>query len=246
MKKTILLTILFLFACQETGKIANQDGITSVISLTETTSLRSFNDPCVSEYSQLNWRTKSYDLAVYPTQNWNSQTLVIGDSMMDMAKGRGLFTDSETLNMTIYGSNACDFLIQVAKVQPRKFDNFVVGIMDYNGRKQGVSFETSIRTLKRVIETGKEKYTPNKIIMIGIHPHMFPDSNIWKNEMNREMKKYANDNGYCFIDTVEMMGLGETDMPDPSIFLDNDGVHYNDTIYSMLRNKIITQCGVSI
>lgn len=245
MKKTILLLALLIINCQKPQ--VNNEGMVAVLSLVETTSLRSFNDPCVSQYALLNWRTKSYDFTVYASQNWNtSKTLVIGDSIMDWSRGRGLFTDSETLNLSIYGSNACDFLIQVAKVSPRKFDNFVVGIMDYNGRKQGVSKEVSIATLKRVIETGKEKYNPNKIILIGIHPHMFPDSNIWKNEQNKEMKQYAIDNGYCFIDTVEMMGLGETDMPDPSIFLDNDGVHYNETIYAMVRNKIITQCGVSL
>ena len=235
--KKILLIIFFLISCQK-----QKDSNLEVFNLTG-----SFDDVCTSQYPMLNWRTGIYDVTVYPNQNWNTnKTLVIGDSMMDWAKGRGLFTDSETLNMSIYGSNACDFLIQISKVEPKKFENFVVGIMDYNGRTQGVSKEVSISTLKRLIEKGKQKFTPEKIILIGIHPHMFPESNIWKNEMNFEMKQYSIEKGYCFIDTVEMMGLGETDMPDPSIFINNDGVHYNETIYSLLREKIKNDCGVEL
>lgn len=244
MKKAILLIILILtFGCQNAPK--NTDAVDAVTLLETETVKANFKDECVGEYPQLNPRTKIYDWTIYPKQNWGAKLVVFGDSIMDWAKERGLFTDSETLNMSIYGSNGCDFLLQVAKVPARKFETVVIGTMDYNGRFQGVSHEVTMKTMKRVVETAKAKFNPDNMILIGIHPNMNPVANAWKNEQNRVMKQYAIDNGYCFIDTVEMMGLGENDMPDPSIFLYNDGVHYNETIYAMVRQKIITQCGVT-
>jgi hypothetical protein len=235
MKKYLLFLLIFI-NCQEKPNNKNQDlliGLTAVA--------YNFSDDCLVDYKVLSSAYNSY-LNVLPTFKEGSKVVIIGDSTMDLSRPFNpwsFFTD----NRAISGNTACDFLYQSRSIGVG-YETAMIATMDGNGILRGVSLEASVRTLKKVVSYAKDSLKVSNVILLGVHPIRNENANIRKNAINGQMKAYANQNGYCFIDMVELFGKTELQMADESQMIDD--IHYKDYFYPLIKSKIKSQCNIDV
>ena len=186
---------------------------------------------CKTQYKSMNSLYPKYATTEFANYSTTCETIIIGDSTMDLARSVPTFYDTtKTLNYAVSGNTACDYLYQMEAIKcyPK---NVLIATGDGNGVLKKVSSATSIDTMKKVILRIKEKWNANSIV-IGIHPILLPNENIAKNPVNAGVSQLIS----CFINPLPIFGVTETDPPDTSLMLDQ--IHYNATIYPKYRTQI--------
>lgn len=197
------------------------------------------DDICVREYGSVSPLAPTYATSIFSGYPTTCETVIIGDSTMDIGRqATGFYDPSKTNNYGIGGNTACDMLTQMNYIlcTPK---NVMIASADGNGILRGVSAEVSAQTIQKIIIRSKQKWDA-KTILVGVHPIKLPDANKRKNDVNRLVKPLAD----CYIDMVSLFGVGENDTPPDSVMVDQ--IHYKEPIYTNLKNTIFSNCGVSL
>jgi len=234
----ILITVSIFLNCQQ--KKPKESKLDYLVA---TFFIYGFTDECVNSYGYLNSLYNTYT-AVFPSYN-GAKVLWIADSTIHFAKLETDFTTELSDNRAIYGNTACDFLNQIRAASPG-YETLIVASADGNGVLRGISAETSLKTLKKVFSYGKDVIKVKNIIVVSIHPIPDQDINTRKNAINYAVKKEAEEQGYCYIDMPALFGKSDTQFPDSSQMRPGDKIHYDSSIYPLLKSKIKTQCGVDV
>ena len=237
MKKLILvLIILGLTFCQQQKEKhpTKKDYFIALIIL----NTKNPNNSCVSNYGQLNPLLSSYQTNEFINYSSTCDTVIIGDSTMDLSRQTSFYDKLKTSNYAISGNTACDYINQMEylKCNPK---NVIIASADGNGILRGVSTQTSIDTINQVVNRAKEKWNPNIIVVIGVHPILLVSANKSKNEVNKGVSQIK---GICYINPLPIFGVGENDPPDTSYMIDQ--IHYKEPIYSKYKIQIENQCGL--
>jgi hypothetical protein len=236
MKKSVVwLLILLLPFCQKKEQNpTTQDWATALLAI-----YYNVSDECIREYGSISPLGPHYATNVFSGYPTTCETAIIGNSTMDIGRQvPGFYDPLKTNNYGIGGNTACDMLLQMDLIlcSPK---NVVIASADGNGVLRGISSEVSKKTISKIINKAKAKWNP-KIILVGIHPIKLPEANKRKNDVNRLVKELPD----CFIDMVSLFGVGENDPPLDSQMADQ--IHYKEPIYTNLKNRIFSQCGVSL
>lgn len=235
--KTFFLVFLFIliFGCQgKKNSPTEQDWITALVAIHY-----NVQDECIREYGSISPLGVHYATNLFSGYPLTCENAIIGNSTMDIGRQvSGFYDPGKTNNYGIGGNTACDMFLQMDFIQchPR---NVIIASSDGNGILRGVSAEVSKKTIQKIINKAKAKWNP-KIILVGVHPIKLSDANRRKNDVNRLVKELPD----CFIDMVQLFGIGENDLPPDSFMADQ--IHYKEPIYTRLKNKILSQCGVDL
>lgn len=230
----ILLILFVAFNCEnkkESHPTRNELLLLAVVS-------QQNKDPndCKTYYKSLSSLYKNYYDMEFVNYSTSCETVIIGDSTMDLARATSFYDTSKTHNYAVSGNTACDYLYQMEAIRCNP-QNVIIATGDGNGVLKQVSSQTSIDTMKKVTLRAKEKWNTN-IIIIGIHPILLSNENLTKNPVNTGVRQLTS----CYIDPLPIFGVGETDPPDGAVMLDS--IHYNSTIYPLYKTQIENQCGV--
>jgi hypothetical protein len=196
------------------------------------------NGDCKSQYKSMNSLYSTYAATEFVNYPVNCENIIIGDSTMDLARSTSNFYDkTKTLNYSISGNTACDYLYQMEAIKcyPK---NVLIATGDGNGVLRKISNQVSIDTMKKVVTRVKEKWNANTII-IGIHPVLLTNENIAKNPVNAGVSQLVP----CYINPLPIFGVTENEPPDSTLMLDQ--IHYAQSIYPKYKTQILNQCGLT-
>lgn len=196
-------------------------------------------DECVYEYGTVSPLGAFYKVNLFDSYPKTCKNAIIGNSTQDIGRQIADYYDpSITNNYGIGGNTACDMLIQMEMIECHP-ENVIIATADGNGVLRNVPSQISIKTVNKIIVRAKQKWNAN-VVLVGIHPVQNESANKRKNAVNEGVRSLPD----CFIDMVGLFGVGINDPPPASYMA--DPIHYKEPIYTNLKNKILTQCGVSL
>jgi len=234
-KKIFLILLLILASCQKSEPHpTKQDWIIALTAL-----YYNVDDICIREYGSISPLGVHYATNLFSGYPTTCENIIIGNSTMDIGRQVANFYDpNKTNNYGIGGNTACDMLLQMQFIRCNP-KNVIIASADGNGVLRGVPPEVSKNTIQKIINKSKERWDA-KVILVGIHPIKLVEGNQKKNQVNTLVRNISD----CYIDMVALFGVGENDLAPDSLMTDQ--IHYKEPIYTNLKNKILTQCGVSL
>jgi hypothetical protein len=234
MRKLILL-FLILLSCNTDKTSPSDQDIMIALALIHA----SQDNSCVAQYGSISPLGNFYNQNLFSGFPETCENVIIGNSTMDIGRQvSGFYDANKTNNYGIGGNTACDMLLQMEYIRCNP-KNVIIASADGNGVLRGVSAETSKNTINQIINKARERWDAN-IILVGIHPVKIREANIRKNRVNELVRPLPD----CFVNMVELFGVGENDLPPDNLMVDN--IHYAESVYFLLRDKILNQCGVGL
>ena len=239
MIKIFLLSILLLFSCSQKKKPYYEKLIQDYMIMNVYMKIQP--ETCRNSYGQPNLllNYNEYYEKIFNRNTYN--TLIFGDSTMDISVRYVGFLSSTSFSYAIGGNTACDVLEQLDIVNA-KTSYVVYSTNDGNGGLRSIDNHTIRVTNNQVIAKIKARLNPTKIVVILLHP-----TRLLKFDDNR---KIINDN---FInDNQDVCNI----LPDELFTIENDGrasmdnmidsIHYNKDISFGIKRLIKEKCGVEL
>lgn len=239
MGKILLILFLSLFiSCNEPKEKhpTKKDYTLAILAI-----VNNFSDSCLSDYGTLNPLFTIYYNDIFSSYPISCETVIIGDSTMDLSRQTTFYDSVKTYNYSVSGNTACDYLQQMEYVKCQNPKNILIATADGNGVLRGVSSSASISTIEKVINRSRVKWNPEKIIVIGIHPVLVTSANTNKNSVNNGVSQIPN---ICYINPLPIWGATETDNPRVDWMIDS--IHYQSNVYDLYKTQILNQCGVGL
>jgi hypothetical protein len=236
MKKLLLILLLFIFSnCEKKEPSPTNEDWT----LAAAAYYFNVDDMCVREYGYVSPLAPNYAVNVFSGYPATCDNAIIGNSTMDIGRSvNGFYDPAKTNNYGIGGNTACDMLLQMQfiKCNPK---NVIIASADGNGILRGVPPEVSKRTIEKIIAKSKERWNA-KVTLVLTHPIKLPEANQRKNIVNDLVRNSAD----CTMDMVKLFGVGINDPPPNNLM--KDQIHYDTPVYTLLKNALLSQCGVSL
>ncbi len=204
-------------------------------------------DECMKTYVLMNlsWPFPDYYERI-SSDTKDYETIIGIDSTIDMARHYEDFLNSnETFSVAVAGNTACDAIAQLGAIKTSNPKNFVISTADGNGLLRGVDPDYSVLTVERLISKIRDRWPEIRIAVVGIHPTQIPGINTNKDYTNSQIETYMQSlENTCYYDPLPLFGVGPGEPPPTSLMIDT--LHYNKTISFQIKDKLQTQCNISL
>ena len=191
-----------------------------------------------------------YPTSAYFTKFFTDQTdyevVIRGDSTMDISSQYDWFLSPASQSVAVSGNTLCDMIEQVPAIKTVNPSAVIISTAGGNDLMHGIDLDLVIQSGKLLIDQTRSKFPFSKIVMVGIHPTFVTFGNENKAYTNSAIRDYLL-NTYpdtCWIDPLPIFGKAEGEPPDASQMLDS--IHYNETISGLVKDSILSLCGVQI
>lgn len=181
-------------------------------------------------------------------------TVIIGDSTMDISSRYGGFLGTGTQSVAIGGNTACDVITQLPAINTASPSVIILSTNGGNDMMAGVSDSNVINTVTMLIKRLHQKYPSSKLVVVGVHPTLVAYGNAHKATVNTAVQNALNAeypaSQRCYVNPLVLFGVVEGAAANSSDMLTDssgkvDSIHYNQAMSFAIKNKIQTDCSIT-
>lgn len=203
------------------------------------------NAPLDSEVCRKNYGERNF---LYPTTQYAGlfmmdrnpyNTIILGDSTMDIAKRYSEFYSVNTGFFAVSGNTLCDMLEQIPSIFTPKPEYVLISTGGGNDAIRKIPEKLIIETGKQLILKLRNKYPKAKILLIGIHPTKLTYVNMVRNTINEALAAEVD----CYINPDEYFEVSGSGEPAPNELIDS--IHYTREKTMELKSGI-QKCGAKL
>lgn len=241
-KATYILIFVFTFSCAKQEKKLISDELVRNILV-----LIILNDALSDSCRDYSGGTNELFYTDYYEGSFKADTneytnIVIGNSSMDYSTRLTDYLSSDSQSVAVAGNTLCDMQEQLPAINSTSPDWVVIGTLGGNDVLKKISNGNIAKSGKALFSAIRLKFPSTKIAGIGIHPTRVDYANTNRTVVNDALKPELD----CYINPDEFFTIEDDGKASTSNLLENDTIHYNSTVSYQIKDKLESQCGITL